>query len=96
MNRSLLSLCCLAIVICATATEAQDIVNGLEPIGSINGFKKSETGVTFNCQDESEVRVHRPGLRPHTGAGFLQKSRCLSAIIPGQLRNRTGTPCVGI
>jgi alpha-glucosidase len=57
MNRSLLFLCCLAIVICAAAVEAQDIVNGLEPIGSINSFTKSDTGVTFKCQDGSEVRV---------------------------------------
>lgn len=58
MNRALLSLCCLAIVLCAAAAvEAQDIVNGLEPIGSINGFEKSQTGVTFKCHDGSEVRV---------------------------------------
>lgn len=57
MNRSLLSLCCLAMVICAAGAEAQDIVGGLDPIGSIKGFEKSETGVTFNCQDGSQVRV---------------------------------------
>src|SRR5918912_26922 len=56
MNRSLLSLCCLAIVLCSSV-EAQDIVNGLEPIGPVKSFTKSETAVTFNCQDGSEVRV---------------------------------------
>src|SRR5215210_6390125 len=57
MNKSLLSLCCLAIVLCAASAEAQDIVNGLEPIGSINSFTRSDTAVTFKCQDGSEVRV---------------------------------------
>jgi alpha-glucosidase len=57
MNKSLLSLCCLAIVLCSAGAEAQDIVNGLEPIGSINSFTKSDTAVTFKCQDGSEVRV---------------------------------------
>jgi alpha-glucosidase len=57
MNRSLLSLCCLAIVLCTASVDAQDIVNGLEPIGPINSFTKSDTSVTFNCQDGSQVRV---------------------------------------
>jgi alpha-glucosidase len=57
MNKSLLSLCCLAIVLCAASVEAQDIVNGLEPIGSITGFTKSKTAVTFTCQDGSQVRI---------------------------------------
>jgi alpha-glucosidase len=57
MNKSLLSLCCLALVICAANVEAQDIVNGLEPIGPIKSFTKTDTSVTFNCQDNSEVRV---------------------------------------
>jgi alpha-glucosidase len=57
MNKSLLSLCCLAIVLCASSVEAQDIVNGLEPIGPISSFTKNDTSVTFKCQDGSEVRV---------------------------------------
>jgi hypothetical protein len=57
MNKSLLSLCCLAIVLCAASVEAQDIVNGLEPIGPISNFTKSGNAVTFNCQDGSQVRV---------------------------------------
>ncbi|HYE65166.1 MAG TPA: TIM-barrel domain-containing protein [Pyrinomonadaceae bacterium] len=55
MNKVLVSLCCL-ICICAR-TEAQDIVGGLEPIGPISGLKRTEAGVTFNCQDKSQVRV---------------------------------------
>jgi alpha-glucosidase len=57
MNKQLLSLCCLAIVLCAAEATAQDIVNGLEPIGSVNSFTKSDTAVTFNCQDGSQVRL---------------------------------------
>lgn len=57
MNKSLLSLCCLAIVLCAASVEAQDIVNSLEPIGPIGSFTKSDAAVTFNCQDGSQVRV---------------------------------------
>ncbi|MDT4895323.1 MAG: alpha-glucosidase [Acidobacteriota bacterium] len=57
MNKSLLTLCCLAIVLCAANVEAQDIVNGLEPIGAVNSFTKSDAAVTFKCQDGSEVRV---------------------------------------
>ncbi|HKR01067.1 MAG TPA: glycoside hydrolase family 31 protein, partial [Pyrinomonadaceae bacterium] len=57
MNRSLLSLCCLAIVLCAAGAEAQDIVSGLEPIGPVSRFSKGETAVTFVCRDGSEVRV---------------------------------------
>ena len=57
MNRLLLPLCCLALLIFTAGAEAQDIVNGLEPIGSINKYTKSETGVSFICQDGSEVRV---------------------------------------
>ena len=56
MNKSFLSLCCLAIVLCS-GVEAQDIVNGLEPIGPVSSFTRSETSVTFNCQGGSEVRI---------------------------------------
>jgi alpha-glucosidase len=57
MNKSLVSLCCLAIVLCAASVEAQDIVNGLEPIGPVSSFTKTDTTVTFNCQDGSQVRL---------------------------------------
>jgi hypothetical protein len=58
MNRSLLFLCCLAIVLCAETVEGQDIVNGLEPIGPVVSFTKADSTVTFKCQDGSEVRVY--------------------------------------
>lgn len=57
MNRSLVSLCSLAIALCGVGAEAQDIVNGLEPIGSVSTFTKNRTDVTFKCQDGSQVRV---------------------------------------
>src|SRR3954469_24164613 len=57
MNKSLLSLCCLAIVLCSAGVEAQDIVPGLEPIGPVNNFTKTGAAVTFNCEGGSEVRV---------------------------------------
>ncbi|HEV7377257.1 MAG TPA: glycoside hydrolase family 31 protein [Pyrinomonadaceae bacterium] len=57
MNKSLVSLCCLAIVLCAASVEAQDIVGGLEPIGPVSSFTKTDAAVTFNCQDGSQVRV---------------------------------------
>jgi alpha-glucosidase len=55
MKKILACLCCL-VSFCA-ATEAQDIVNGLEPIGPISGFTKSDGAVTFDCRDGSQVRV---------------------------------------
>ncbi|HEX8847167.1 MAG TPA: TIM-barrel domain-containing protein [Pyrinomonadaceae bacterium] len=58
MNRSLLSLCCLAIVLCSAGVEAQDFVNGLEPVGPVSSFTRSGSAVTFKCQDGSEVRVN--------------------------------------
>jgi alpha-glucosidase len=58
MNKSLLSLCCLAIVLCTASVEAQDIVNNLEAIGPVTSFTRSDRGVTFKCQDGSEVRVN--------------------------------------
>src|ERR1043165_3409607 len=57
MNKSLLSLCCLAIALCSAGAEAQDFVQGLEPIGSVSSFTKTDASVTFNCEDGSEVRV---------------------------------------
>src|SRR5436853_1980746 len=57
MNKSLLSLCCLAIVLCSAGVEAQDIVQGLEPIGPVSNFTKTDAAVTFTCEDGSEVRV---------------------------------------
>jgi alpha-glucosidase len=57
MNRLLLTLCCLALVLCAASAEAQDIVNNLEPVGPVTNFTKSARDVTFNCQDGSQVRV---------------------------------------
>lgn len=55
MKKILACLCCL-ISFCA-ATAAQDIVNGLEPIGPISSFTKSDGAVTFDCRDGSQVRV---------------------------------------
>ncbi|HYG83244.1 MAG TPA: glycoside hydrolase family 31 protein [Pyrinomonadaceae bacterium] len=57
MNRSLLSLCCLAIVLCSAGAEAQDFVGGMEPIGPVNSFRKDASSVTFTCRDGSEVRL---------------------------------------
>lgn len=57
MNKSLLSLCCLAIVLCSAGADGQDFVQGLEPIGSIKSFTKTGAGVTFDCVDGSQVRV---------------------------------------
>jgi alpha-glucosidase len=57
MNKSLLSLCCLAVVLCSAGAEAQDIVGGLEPIGPVSSFTKSDAAVTFKCSDGSEVRI---------------------------------------
>jgi alpha-glucosidase len=57
MNKFLLSLCCLAFVLCSASVEAQDFVQGLEPIGPVSNFTKSDAAVTFNCQDGSQVRV---------------------------------------
>ncbi|HEV2912492.1 MAG TPA: TIM-barrel domain-containing protein [Pyrinomonadaceae bacterium] len=55
MKKILASLfCCISL--CAAAA-AQDIVNGLEPIGPISGSTKTEAGVTFDCQDGSQVRL---------------------------------------
>src|SRR5256714_7546959 len=42
----------------AVVANAQDIVGGLEPIGAITGFSRSDQGITFNCQDKSEVRLY--------------------------------------
>ncbi|HJU55166.1 MAG TPA: TIM-barrel domain-containing protein, partial [Pyrinomonadaceae bacterium] len=57
MNRSLLSLCCLAIVLCSAGVKAQDFVNGMEPIGAVSSFRKDADAVTFSCRDGSEVRL---------------------------------------
>ncbi|HEX8773923.1 MAG TPA: TIM-barrel domain-containing protein [Pyrinomonadaceae bacterium] len=56
MKRILASLGCV-VWLCAAAF-AQDIVGGLEPIGAISGFTKTDRAVTFDCQDGSQVRVH--------------------------------------
>lgn len=56
MNKILASLCC-CVSLC-TAAAAQDIVNGLEPIGAIGSYVKTNNAVTFNCVDGSQVRVH--------------------------------------
>ncbi len=57
MNRSLLSLCCLAIVLCSTGADAQDFVGGMESIGPVSSFRKGDDSVTFSCRDGSEVRL---------------------------------------
>ncbi|MDX6405564.1 MAG: alpha-glucosidase [Blastocatellia bacterium] len=41
--------------LCLTA-QAQDITS-LEKIGAVASFTRSDTGVTFNCRDHSQVRV---------------------------------------
>src|ERR1043165_3541743 len=56
MNKILASLCC-CVSLC-TAAAAQDIVNGLEPIGPVSAYVKSEGAVTFDCADGSQVRVY--------------------------------------
>src|SRR5215210_1231815 len=55
MKKILACVWCLACF--CTAASAQDIVNGLEPIGPIRGFTRSESAVTFDCQDGSQVRL---------------------------------------
>src|SRR5215212_300680 len=57
MNRSLLSLCCLAIVLCSAGADAQDFVGGMESIGPVSSFRKGDDSVTFICRDGSEVRL---------------------------------------
>jgi alpha-glucosidase len=57
MNKLFLSLCCLVCALCSVDVEAQNFVEGLEPIGSVSNFTKSEAAVTFNCTDGSQVRV---------------------------------------
>nr|MDQ3817300.1 DUF4968 domain-containing protein [Acidobacteriota bacterium] len=57
MEKSFLSLCCLAIVLCSVSVEAQDIVEGLEPIGPVSGYTRADAAVTFDCEDGSQVRV---------------------------------------
>lgn len=56
MKKILVSLCCV-MCLCAAAV-AQDITSGLEPIGPVSSFTKTENAVTFDCQDGSQVRVH--------------------------------------
>src|SRR5215213_3608650 len=56
MKKILASLCC--VVWLSTAAFAQDIVSGLEPIGAISSFAKTDGAVTFDCKDGSQVRVH--------------------------------------
>ncbi|HEX8136817.1 MAG TPA: TIM-barrel domain-containing protein [Pyrinomonadaceae bacterium] len=55
MNKILALLCCLFFL--CTTVAAQDIVSGLEPIGPISSFTKTDAAVTFTCQDGSQVRV---------------------------------------
>ena len=50
----LLALCLLA---CLAETDWAIDFNGLEQIGPITSLKKTETGVTFNCRDNSQVQV---------------------------------------
>ena len=56
MKKILVSLCCV-MCLCAVAA-GQDITNGLEPIGPVSSFTKTESAVTFDCQDGSQVRVY--------------------------------------
>ncbi|HKQ52321.1 MAG TPA: TIM-barrel domain-containing protein [Pyrinomonadaceae bacterium] len=60
MNKSLLTLCCLAVVLCSAGAEAQDFVGGMEPIGPVTSFRKTDDNVTFSCRDGSEVRLSIP------------------------------------
>ncbi|MDT4965442.1 MAG: alpha-glucosidase [Acidobacteriota bacterium] len=57
MKRLLAFLFCLTIILFGASGTAQDIVSGLEPIGPVSSFTKSQTQVTFNCQGGSQVRV---------------------------------------
>src|ERR1051325_2674045 len=56
MKKILVSLCCV-MCLCAVAA-GQDITNGLEPIGPVSSFTKTESAVTYDCQDGSQVRVY--------------------------------------
>lgn len=56
MKRLLLIL--LFLLCFAVTSNAQDIVGGLEPIGAIKSFERSERSVTFNCEDGSQVRLY--------------------------------------
>lgn len=55
MDKFLLLLCCL-FGLCTTV-EAQEIINGLEPIGPVTSLTRSQGAVTFNCRDGSQVRM---------------------------------------
>jgi alpha-glucosidase len=56
MNRLLLALFCL-VVGARAGVQAQDIVSGLVPIGAISSFSKTQSAVTFDCKDGSQVRI---------------------------------------
>jgi len=60
MNSKLMqcfTISCFLILLYSASARAQDFVQGLEPIGPVSSFTKSERAVTFDCQDGSQVRV---------------------------------------
>ena len=70
MKKTFAAIGCL-ILLCATS-EAIDL-GGLESIGPVSSFTRTDTAVTFNCQDNSQVRIsilapdlaHLQRRRPH-------------------------------
>jgi alpha-glucosidase len=54
MKKTFAAIGCL-IILCATS-EAIDL-GGLESIGPVSSFTRADTSVTFNCQDNSQVRI---------------------------------------
>ncbi|HMF55887.1 MAG TPA: TIM-barrel domain-containing protein, partial [Pyrinomonadaceae bacterium] len=48
-------ICILCFVV---VSNAQDVVGGLEPIGAITSFNRTDAAVTFNCQGNSQVRIY--------------------------------------
>lgn len=55
MKRELLLAICL--LACLTETNRAIDFNGLEPVGPIKSHTKTDSSVTFNCRDNSQVRV---------------------------------------
>jgi len=55
MKKILISFCCIFFIY--TNVEAIDL-NGLESIGPVSSFTRTSSSVTFNCKDNSQVRIH--------------------------------------
>lgn len=57
MNKTLVAFYCLLMVLCADVSiEAQDL-GSMEPIGPMASLTRDASGVTINCQDQSQVRL---------------------------------------